>query len=630
MRPTGSPDPDKALRDDDLQKALDAALESAYRNDPVDLDYGRDPLDPRQRRPTSPVAPAMLPKQRRGFLRRHAGLLLAVAAIALAAGGTVLKIGVEPIVVAGEGFLRLLHEGPAQRPKIVTEEIEPARLPDPLGALPPEIQAVLIDKTPAPQVSPFRAAMIASPDAVCKALGKAGLPNFGWLPLMEGSPVYECLSELVPISNPEISAALAALPPEPAPVAAPEAGEAVEGETAAAFVEPEETQPARPKLSTFFFSARGKRDRIEAIRFKLNLDDPSVRGKALDMLLGYVDRIAPIIAWSRPEDLKKALQDGKRLSGSSRGVLYQVLPEAGPVTRLNVVLLITEPADLPKPGLTVAAVPEPVTMTPVDPAASLPVAQGVTPAFSDAQKPGSTFDAAAAPADLPDGAVGPLSPVTSMPLPTLGGEGEPPAEATAPAVANLPAPSEPADAGVLPVATDPVSPAPAPVEAAVAPAEPVPAAGTPTPVIGEQGELPATATALAPDAGTVPAVEEIFAPVPPVLPPRRPASPPPAVAAVAPSPAPAAPAAAPVSVQPQALPLPQLEELPGVTPVPAPAATAQPAAPTRPRALPLPQLEEAPPATATAQPPAVTGPDTFTLPVLDGSGDAPGLPGVNF
>ncbi|HUG63029.1 MAG TPA: DUF6030 family protein, partial [Methylomirabilota bacterium] len=106
-----------------------------------------------------------------------------------------------------------------------------------------------------------------------------------------------------------------------------------------------ESADAEWRPSTLFFVARGPaEDRVGTIRFKLNLDDPSVDAEGRDALLAALARLSGPLAWSIPKEVESAIRRHRKLSIFDRGIAVEVHPEIDPVLRLNVVLLLETPA----------------------------------------------------------------------------------------------------------------------------------------------------------------------------------------------------------------------------------------------------------------------------------------------
>lgn len=326
----------------------------------------------------APDDAAAAPVRRRGFLP-----IAALSTLVLV--GVVLKIGIEPIAAAVHGLVQVARDGLPKPPeRKVVEEVPRALPSDALAGLPRELSAMLTE----PQFQAgqeFSYLLGLPPSDICAAMAKAGLGNPGWQEEAEGGSGFQCLSDLVPVPGST---------PKPPP-RDPDA-EAAADESIAA-------PPAAP--STVFFMARGRSaDQINVIRFKLNLDDPAVDRSGRALLLGHLEALSGPLAWSVPEAVADAILRHHRLLLRDRGVTVQVHPETGPVKRVNVTLLLTDPgARLPTDRFVDApAVPD-ALVTATEPAAGAAAAGGpaglptagaarVPPAGAE-PTPGETTDA---------------------------------------------------------------------------------------------------------------------------------------------------------------------------------------------------------------------------------------------
>jgi hypothetical protein len=258
--------------------------------------------------------------------RRRAAVFAAIALAAVA--GVVLKIGIDPLLAAGHGLVRLASEPwtrPAPPPKIA----EPPRvLPrDALADLPPEMQAALT-RAELQAGMPFRYQLSVAPAEICALMAERGLANPGWTALGDGGP-HECMSDLVPVPGSK----------PVAPPVDPDAAAVAEAEGAP----PPEAMEPRP--STLFFTARGgDADTLDTIRFKLNLEDPSVDAAGRSLLLERLADLSRPLTWPVPDQVAAAIREHRKLSVFSRGIAVEVHPETVPVKRLNVVLLLGTPA----------------------------------------------------------------------------------------------------------------------------------------------------------------------------------------------------------------------------------------------------------------------------------------------
>lgn len=265
--------------------------------------------------PEIPAAPAPPPRGRR------TRLAVVLAVVAAAAVGTVLKIGVEPLTALARGTVDLVREALAPAapppPRLTTASLPP---PDALAAVPEPLRAALVRPEAEAGLS-FRFQLPFGPGRICDLMAAAGLANGGWQPVERG-PTHECLSDLVPV-------------PGSVPVARRIDLDEEEGGP--------QTLPPQP--STLFFVARGRRgDAIDTIRFKLNLEDASVNVAGREWLTARIGDVARAMAWPVPDAVVQAIRHQRRLRLEWRGVTVEVLPEDGPVERLNVVLLLGTPA----------------------------------------------------------------------------------------------------------------------------------------------------------------------------------------------------------------------------------------------------------------------------------------------
>lgn len=246
--------------------------------------------------------------------RRPGGFLLAAVAIAAVAAGIFVKVGPEPLAVAWSGLVRLALEGPTRREIRLAAPEAPVRARDHLSSMPQELRQALT-QAELHDGETFRFRLKVVPDALCRAAAGAGLANPGWTAFAAGD--FECASDLVtvPGSVPVAPPAEAALPDQP------------------------------PVASTLYFVARGPAaDRIATLRFKLNLDDPSVDEAGRAWLLYTLRLMSGPLAWSPPDTVIAAIREHRKLSLFDRGVAVEVHPEFEPVRRLNVVLLLERPA----------------------------------------------------------------------------------------------------------------------------------------------------------------------------------------------------------------------------------------------------------------------------------------------
>lgn len=548
------------------------------------------------------------------LVRQNRRGLIVAGVVALLMGGVVLKIGVDPIVAVGEGLVRMVSEGIASRTRVVVEETV-QRPVDRLAVLSPDARKALLGTEIADAPISFRWNQVVDPERFCSILGGAGLPNDGWKPLYDGSPIYQCMTDLVPVPGSK--------PVAPPPVETP----------AADITDPNAVQSAsldvpvrEPRPSTFFFSARGTRDRLETVRFKLNLDDPSVKTDAENRLMAFIEKAGDLVAWSMPEAARESVRERTRYFGAASGVTVQIHPENSGADRINVVFLMMEPAPIlagdrltPYPGPRPMLAPNPNAVVlpadqalPVDPSLEAEVAAAAISQNTGIQR----VTATQFPSDPPVIGTPPLAADPAALAPTPLAETPPDAASTDPATAADPA-ADPigalvsADTDAAPAVTPPTLP---PVTAAppIAPAPPVTAA-SPTAPAPEPSAAPAPAAPAVTPAAPAPVTQIAATPAPPVPPvviaepsPVAPAPPavapePPAVAA-APDPAP------PVSQTPPALEGAALRTaaLPTVDPAAAPA----PAAPASPPAASL------DPATPPATPEAVAAVAPEALPPL--------------
>lgn len=257
----------------------------------------------------------------RNKARRRARLLVGTAIGLVSVVGLVLKVGVDPILAAGRGLVALITE----RPAVVAHHVAPAEpvpapVKDALADLPADIRAALTRPVAESGVS-FRFQLSLEPPEICAKLGRAGLKNEGWKPLGPG-PAHECMSELAPV-------------PGSKPVARtigedPEAGGDV-------------TLPPAP--STLFFTARGRsKHAIDTIRLKLNLEDASVDRAGREMLVAILTDLSSAIAWPIPDAIFDGIRRQRKAVTERGGIRAEVLPENGPIKRINVVLLLGTPA----------------------------------------------------------------------------------------------------------------------------------------------------------------------------------------------------------------------------------------------------------------------------------------------
>lgn len=389
------------------------------------------------------------------FVARNGKALIAAAVILVAAAGFVLKVGVEPILVAGEGLVRLIREGVHERPKVIVEETEPPPQPDILARLPTDLRTLLTSPEAGSTLAPFRFGFAVTPDAFCRSMAEQGFANFGWLPLQEGGSAYECMSDLVEIPNPNGTPMSEVKHP---------AAEDPEGTLLAEGAEP--VPAPQPLITTVFFAARGSKIAMDTIRFKLNLEDRGVRTAAYEKLHDLLDRAGKTIAWTPPDDLITAIKKREKLISKSRGVFYQVLPEGGPVERINVVLTLKEPPEIlptvlvpksvPRPDL-LATVPAPTIETAEEPS----LVDGVVPYGQSAPTAEERRKAAQTPVlsdEIDEGGLTLWQPsVDAKPLAALPGtEASPETPTVSPGAEGLPAsvtgPSASGTATVLPAA----------------------------------------------------------------------------------------------------------------------------------------------------------------------------------
>ncbi|WP_075217722.1 DUF6030 family protein [Mongoliimonas terrestris] len=555
------------------------------------------------------------------LVRQNRRGLIVAGVVALLMGGVVLKIGVDPIVAVGEGLVRMVSEGIASRTRVVVEETV-QRPVDRLAVLSPDARKALLGTEIADAPISFRWNQVVDPERFCSILGGAGLPNDGWKPLYDGSPIYQCMTDLVPVPGSK--------PVAPPPVETP----------AADITDPNAVQSAsldvpvrEPRPSTFFFSARGTRDRLETVRFKLNLDDPSVKTDAENRLMAFIEKAGDLVAWSMPEAARESVRERTRYFGAASGVTVQIHPENSGADRINVVFLMMEPAPIlagdrltPYPGPRPMLAPNPNAVVlpadqalPVDPSLEAEVAAAAISQNTGIQR----VTATQFPSDPPVIGTPQLAADPAALAPTPLAETPPDAASTDPATAADPA-ADPIGALVsaetdAPPVAEPAPPAsePTPPSAAAAPsnasASPAVAAAPAPPAAPAPSAAPAPAAPAVTPAAPAPVTPIAATPAPPVPPvviaepsPVAPAPPavapePPAVAA-APDPAP------PVSQTPPALEGAALRTaaLPTVDPAAAPA----PAAPASPPAASL------DPATPPATPEAVAAVAPEALPPL--------------
>ncbi|WP_181708114.1 DUF6030 family protein [Chthonobacter rhizosphaerae] len=396
------------------------------------------------------------------------GLIVAGIAVVVLAG-VVLKIGIDPILAVGHGLVRIVQDGLTERTKVVVEETV-KRPEDRLAALPPDVRKTLLSPEPGGAAGAFRWKQAVDPVRFCKLMDGAGLKNDGWKPLFEGSPVHQCMTDLIPVPGSKPVA-------RPAPVAEITDPDALQ-EAGLEVIAPE------PQPSTFFFSARGTKDRLETIRFKLNLDDDSVRDDAEKRLFAFVQKAAEQMSWSVPQAGFEAIRKRERYLGSAAGVTVQIHPETSGADRVNVVFLLMEEAPIlagnkltPYPG------PKPI-LAPNPNAALLPADQALP------VDPTVEAELAAAKAAQSTGVqrtLMPLKDLAPLPEPDVAGQpgaaGQPGGVPGQPEVAGQPgaAPGQPEVAGQPGAApgSDPIGAlvAAAPADGPAPDAQPSPAAG---------------------------------------------------------------------------------------------------------------------------------------------------------
>lgn len=273
---------------------------------------------------------------------------LAISAVVVfVAAGVVLKVGVEPLVALGNGIVRLVNE-PWSRPAHKTVAAEPPKRlgRDPLADLPADLRSALISAELQADV-PFRYQLWLEPSAICKTMAEHGLPNSGWKPIGDG-PAHDCMSDLVPLAG-SVPVRLARNPKSPD---TPDTG----------------GRPRAPRPSSLFFNARGSaKDRLDTIRFKLNLDDPSLDSAGRSLLIARLRDISGPLSWPLPDAVVRAIRDHKKLTMNVGGIIVEVHPEFGPVLRLNVVLVLRSPASRLPTDRFVQAPPVPPEMLPKEP-----------------------------------------------------------------------------------------------------------------------------------------------------------------------------------------------------------------------------------------------------------------------
>lgn len=331
--------------------------------------------------------------------RRRARLLVGAAIGLVTVVGLLLKIGVDPILAAGRGLVALVTERPtAVSHHVAPAEPAPAPVKDALADLPADVRAALTRPEAEAGVS-FRFQLSLEPPEICEKLGRAGLKNDGWKPLGEG-PAHECMSELAPV-------------PGSKPVARtigedPEAG----GEV---------TLPPAP--STLFFTARGRGEHaIDTIRLKLNLEDASVDRAGREMLVAILNDLSSAIAWPIPDVIYDGIRRQRKAVTERGGIRAEVLPENGPIKRINVVLLLGTPATRLPSERFVALPPIPPEMMKKEerprrvPPLAPPGGQATAPA-TDGTAPVNDGVVAEAPIDQDPSDVADEGPPASPPIP---------------------------------------------------------------------------------------------------------------------------------------------------------------------------------------------------------------------
>jgi hypothetical protein len=261
-------------------------------------------------------------------VRGHSLCRLALAALlaTIVAGAIGVKVGGETLVRSRDGMVAALEQSfarevspaptPSSRP-VAAPRLSPAAF-DAFADMPDELRAALTSSEPSGS-QPFRFLVAVPPPTICEGMAGAGLVNPGWTAMGDE---WQCASDLVTVPG--------SVPVAPDPGSMPEGID--EGEI-----------EARP--STLYFVARGPaEDRLGLVRFKLNLDDPSVDRVGRDMLLSALQRLSGPLAWSMPDTVVEAIRRHRKLSMFDRGVGVEVHPETGPVRRLNVVLLLDTPS----------------------------------------------------------------------------------------------------------------------------------------------------------------------------------------------------------------------------------------------------------------------------------------------
>lgn len=274
---------------------------------------------------------------------RRIPLAVGVAVVVLAAGLTVAKVGTDAVVAVFHGLVELVTE-PAPTPRHVVAPAPPeqaaAPARDALADLSPEARAALIGAPPTGDFT-FRFQPGRTPGEICRAMDAAGLANRGWARASDAG-FFECMSDLMTVPGSKPVARTVEVDPE--------AGGTVE---------------LPPQASTLFFVARGRgAEAIDTVRFKLNLDDPSVDAAGRRLLGERIADLGAALSWQPPEAMLAAIRNHRKYAAEIRGIHVDVHPEGDPVKRVNVVLVLGRPANRLPPDRFVALPPMPEELAP--------------------------------------------------------------------------------------------------------------------------------------------------------------------------------------------------------------------------------------------------------------------------